>query len=66
MKKHATNLICPECGFAWKGLQQSICPSCDAAEGEQPDENYYDDAPQPDYGGAFDGFSVTSDADPGL
>jgi hypothetical protein len=22
--------------------------------------------PEPDYGGAFDGFTVTSDADPGL
>ena len=34
----------------------------------EPDDNDYesDDDDEPDYGGAFDGFTVTSDADGGL
>jgi hypothetical protein len=68
------------CGYAYPGVyvsgeqvfcaQQQPCPDHNPASlhpldpGEEYDPRHED--PLPDYGGAWDGFQVTSDADPGL
>lgn len=48
--KDATWVRCPRCGHRY----------------DPWDESGDESRPEPDYGGAFDGFTVTSDADPGL
>lgn len=63
--------ICPECapyGEAIRLREQRegcltllYCPQCEL---EAPKPSGYER--EPDYGGAFDGFQVVSDADPGL
>lgn len=42
---------CPVCEFFWTLAQAPVIPECEL---------------EPDYGGAFDGFTVSSDADSGL
>ena len=59
---------CPDCGHQFEvGTQVTlaICKRCNTAFQLWADA---DDDPDsdPDYGGAFDGFNVSSDADPGL
>ena len=47
--------------------ESTCCPRCGHfyyLDDDQRDEP--DAGPEPDYGGAFDGHTVTSDADPGL
>ena len=51
---------CPVCGSLFSAY--TGCQSCANAAAER--SLLHDDAP--DYGGAFDGFVVTSDADGGL
>ena len=48
----ASTTRCPRCGHFYY---------LDDDERDEPDAG-----PEPDYGGAFDGHTVTSDADPGL
>jgi hypothetical protein len=48
---------CPRCG---RVVRDSDCGSC------LIDLEYLEQQAQADYGGAFDGFTVTSDADEGL
>lgn len=45
------------CDFLPEGQSHWQCPDCR----ESPEDEH-----DPDYGGAFDGHSVSSDADPGL
>lgn len=59
---------CPKCLHSFEVDIDAIsvkCPNCSLVyiwDGD--DDDSFD--PDPDYGGAFDGFSVVSDADPGL
>ena len=59
---------CPDCRFAFEvdiDAKMVRCPKCSHRFHTWDDD---DDSPEgdPDYGGAFDGFNVSSDADPGL
>lgn len=59
---------CPECGHQFEVETQAtlaICARCNTAYQIWQDQDD-DPDPDPDYGGAFDGFNVSSDADPGL
>lgn len=64
-----TALTEAEAVIGWGGVS---CKSCQDEAGGEYDEEEQEiidrivDASEPDYGGAFDGFTVTSDADPGL
>ena len=59
---------CRKCGRAHEAsidAEQTTCPRCGHTYylwDDDEDPGY----PDPDYGGAFDGHTVTSDADPGL
>jgi hypothetical protein len=59
---------CPNCGRACEVDPQAQWTTCRCGTSYNVWENMdeADDGPEPDYGGAFDGFTVTSDADPGL
>ncbi len=62
-----TGRTCAHCGdplpFVPSGNRPQECDEC----AEWLNSTYAEDFYQiPDYGGAFDGFTVTSDADPGL
>jgi len=54
----------------WMRPENAVHINCNHEEGEcnaeYDDVDMDDDEPEQDYSGAFDGFSVTSDADPGL
>lgn len=66
---------CLECGRKFKGTRAAEraamhgCPKCGGVDidldVEAPSVPYLGDDEE-NYGGAFDGFNVTSDADPGL
>jgi hypothetical protein len=59
---------CPNC---WSQFEVDIdstwvtCSKCNERY-DLRDDGEQDPDPDPDFGGAFDGFTVTSDADPGL
>lgn len=58
---------CPDCGHRFSVDTQAtlaICERCNTSFSVWDDDP--GDDPDPDYGGAFDGFTVTSDADDGL
>lgn len=58
---------CPRCSHAFEVDIDAIkvqCPKCSLTYHWQDDGD--PDESDPDYGGAFDGFMVSSDADPGL
>lgn len=60
---------CPECGRQSRhDADQSRvrCTGCGHRYDPWDDDDPGFDDDTPDYGGAFDGFTVTSDADPGL
>lgn len=59
--------ICPNCGREHEVDTDTLIVNCHAC-GERYDlrEDENEHELDPDYGGAFDGFTVTSDADPGL
>ena len=73
-------IVCTECGYTkprmlWCGECDGNAWLCTSCGHEWPDEgepchcheeNSDPDAEQEAYSGAFDGFNVTSDADPGL
>jgi hypothetical protein len=56
---------CAHCGeviqYQWTNRVQE-CDDCAEWFNSTSGEDFH----EPDYGGAFDGFTVTSDADPGL
>ncbi len=58
---HTIKTTCAHCGeviqYHWQARVQECDDCADSTAG---------DFTEPDYGGAFDGFTVTSDADPGL
>ena len=58
---------CPNCNHANEADIDQVFVRCNRC-GHRWDLRDYDgpDAQDPDYGGSFDGFTVTSDADPGL
>lgn len=57
MASNRLTVVCLECGKKFKTASSlPYCPRCNSADVE----------PAEDYGGAFDGFTVTSDADGGL
>jgi hypothetical protein len=64
---------CLECGRKFRTAQAAYkasnngCPKCGGVDIDlavEASASTY--SAEPDYGGAFDGFNVTSDADPGL
>ena len=55
---------CPGCGKQHEVDIETIIVNCHACGVRYDLREDNDD--DPDYGGAFDGFTVTSDADPGL
>ena len=65
---------CLECGTKYKTTRsaenaaENGCRKCGGSDIDLdvPEEIYPADYGEEDYGGAFDGFTVTSDADPGL
>lgn len=59
---------CPDCGHAFEedmNCTETTCPRCGRRYWLFDDDEPANDN-DPDYGGAFDGHTVTSDADPGL
>lgn len=60
---------CPRCPNAFEidvEDTHATCGRCGHHWNLSDDSQFPDDGPDPDYGGAFDGFNVSSDADPGL
>ena len=60
---------CPDCGRQHAIDPQArftTCHKCNCHYNVWEDAEEAEDEQDPDYGGAFDGFTVTSDADPGL
>lgn len=58
---------CPKCSHSFEVDIDTLsvkCPKCSKVYIWTDDDDSSD--PDPDYGGAFDGFNVSSDADPGL
>lgn len=60
-----TCIICGRSHEVDIDTMKTRCPHCGHAYRLDDDDEGADD-PDPDYGGAFDGREVTSDADPGL
>jgi hypothetical protein len=58
---------CPRCALSFDvdiDAEKVTCPKCRLVYHWQDDDDSTES--DPDYGGAFDGFNVSSDADPGL
>lgn len=59
---------CPNCGLSKEADLDQVAVLCHRCghrwDLRDEDDDGFD--PDPDYGGAFDGFGVSSDADPGL
>jgi len=60
--EHGRMVWCSECG-RWPATTR-VSPEC--ALCAVCTEDAFGGSDEPDYGGAFDGFTVSSDADPGL
>ena len=59
---------CPDCGHSFEediNATETTCPRCGRRYWLWDDDEVQDE-PDPDYGGAFDGHTVHSDADTGL
>lgn len=60
---------CPSCDCVHEEDKDATwvqCPRCGHKYDPWAEDHMGDAGPEPDYGGAFDGHTVTSDADPGL
>lgn len=68
MIRITTCLMCQKEHEVDVDAETTRCPNCGhfyhLDDGD--DSEWCDDKPDPDFGGAFDGHTVTSDADPGL
>lgn len=70
----SSDFVCLECGKLFRSVQAAEraadrgCPECGSVDIDLnvSGEVFPADYGEEDYGGAFDGFNVTSDADPGL